>query len=65
MANVGVLDRIASFFRTARAIVNTTKSRVPEMIVQLLNLLQQMIYFSKPKSVLLNVEQERQHLSFD
>ena len=49
MANVGVLDRIAAFFRTARAIVNTTKSRVPEMIIQLLNLLQQMIYFSKPK----------------
>ncbi|CAF0923481.1 unnamed protein product [Rotaria sp. Silwood1] len=49
MANVGVLDRIASFFRTARAIVNTTKSRVPDMIIHLLNLLQQMVNFSKPK----------------
>ena len=49
MANVGVLDRIASFFRTARAIVNTTKSRIPDMITHLLNLLQQMIDFSKPK----------------
>ncbi|CAF2625926.1 unnamed protein product [Rotaria sp. Silwood2] len=49
MANVGVLDRIASFFRTARAIVNTTKSRVPDMIIHLLNLVQQMIHFSKPK----------------
>ncbi|CAF3402161.1 unnamed protein product [Rotaria socialis] len=49
MANVGALDRIASFFRTARAIINTTKSRIPDMIIHLLNLLQQMIYFSKPK----------------
>ena len=35
MANVGILDRIASFFRTARAIINTTKSRVPDMITHL------------------------------
>ena len=49
MANVGVLDRIAVFFRTARAIVNTNKSRIADMIVHLLNLLQQMIHFSKPK----------------
>jgi hypothetical protein len=49
MANVGVLDRIASFFRTARAIANITKSRVADMITHLLNLLQQMIHFSKPK----------------
>ncbi|CAF4176320.1 unnamed protein product, partial [Rotaria sp. Silwood2] len=50
MANVGVLDRIASFFRTARAIVNTTKLCIPDMIIHCLNLLQQMIDFSKPKS---------------
>ncbi|CAF2174642.1 unnamed protein product [Rotaria magnacalcarata] len=50
MANTGVLDRIASFFRTARALVNTTKSCIPDMIVHCLNLLQQMIDFSKPKS---------------
>ncbi|CAF4050504.1 unnamed protein product [Rotaria sordida] len=49
MANVGILDRIASFFRTARAIVNTTKSHLPNMIIHLLNLLQQMVHFSKPK----------------
>jgi hypothetical protein len=49
MANAGVLDRIAAFFRTARAIVNTTKSRVSDMIIHCLNLLQQMIDFSKPK----------------
>ena len=49
MANVGVLDRIAALFRTARAIVNTTKSRVSDMIIHCLNLLQQMIDFSKPK----------------
>ena len=49
MANVGVLDRISSFFRTARALVDTTKSRVPDMIIHLVNLLQQMINFSKPK----------------
>jgi hypothetical protein len=49
MANAGVLDRIASFFRTARAIVNATKSRVADTITHLLNLLQQMIQFSKPK----------------
>ncbi|CAF5146667.1 unnamed protein product, partial [Rotaria socialis] len=30
MANTGVLDRIASFFRTARALVNTTKSCIPD-----------------------------------
>ncbi|CAF3968819.1 unnamed protein product [Rotaria sp. Silwood2] len=50
MANVGVLDSIASFFRTARAIVNTTKLCIPDMIIHCLNLLQQMIDFSKPKS---------------
>ncbi|CAF1121133.1 unnamed protein product [Rotaria sordida] len=50
MANIGVLDRIASFFRTARAIVNTTKLCIPDMIIHCLNLLQQMIDFSKPKS---------------
>ena len=49
MANVGVLERIAIFFRTARAIVNTTKSRLADMIIHLLNLLQQMVHFSKPK----------------
>ncbi|CAF1556292.1 unnamed protein product [Adineta ricciae] len=49
MANVGVLDRIATFFRTARAIINTTKSRLPDMITHLLNLVQQMILFSRPK----------------
>ncbi|CAF4037414.1 unnamed protein product, partial [Adineta steineri] len=49
MANIAILDRIAAFFRSARAIVNTTKSRIPDMITHLLNLLQQMIYFSRPK----------------
>jgi hypothetical protein len=49
MANVGVLDRIASFFRTVHGIVNTTKSRGSDMIIHCLNLLQQMVDFSKPK----------------
>ncbi len=49
MANAGVIDRIASFFRTVRAVINTTKSRVPDMIIHCLNLLQQMVDFSKPK----------------
>lgn len=49
MANIGVLDQIAAFFRTARAIVNTTKACIPDMIIHCLNLLQQMIDFSKPK----------------
>ncbi|UJR37944.1 hypothetical protein I4U23_030629 [Adineta vaga] len=52
MANMGVLDRIASFFRTVRAIVNTTNSRLPDMIIHLLNLVQQMILFSQPKHCL-------------
>ncbi|CAF1289596.1 unnamed protein product [Adineta steineri] len=50
MANVGVLDRIASFFRTVRAVIYTTKSHVSDMIIHCLNLLQQMVDFSKPKS---------------
>ncbi|CAF1249522.1 unnamed protein product [Rotaria sp. Silwood1] len=52
MANVGVLDRIASFFHTARAIINTTKLCIPDMIIHCLNLLQQMVDFSKQKSCL-------------
>ncbi|UJR08302.1 hypothetical protein I4U23_012573 [Adineta vaga] len=52
MANIGVLDRIASFFRTVRAVINTTKSRISDMIIHCLNLLQQMVDFSKPKSYL-------------
>ncbi len=49
MANVVVLDRVAAVFRTAHAMVNTSKSRVSNMIVQCLNLLQQMVDFSKLK----------------
>lgn len=49
MANIGVLDRIASFFRTVRAVITTTKCRLSDMIIHCLNLLQQMIDFSKPK----------------
>jgi len=49
MANIGVLDRIAAFFRTARAIINTTKSRVSDLICFCLNLVQQMVDFAKPK----------------
>lgn len=48
MANIGVLDRTATFFRTVRAVVNTTKSHIPEMVIHLLNLVQQMVNFSKP-----------------
>ena len=48
MANIGVLDRVAAFFRTARAVVNTTKSHLPDMVIHLLNLVQQMVNFSKP-----------------
>ncbi|CAF1081580.1 unnamed protein product [Adineta ricciae] len=52
MANIGVLDRMASFFRTVRAVITTTKCRLSDMIIHCLNLLQQMIEFSKPKSTL-------------
>ena len=49
MANIGVLDRMASFFRTVRAVITTTNCRLSDMIIHCLNLLQRMIDFSKPK----------------
>ncbi|CAF0765046.1 unnamed protein product [Didymodactylos carnosus] len=50
MANIGCMDKIAALFRTVRGIIQS-KSRIQEMIIHFLSLLQQMLLFAMPKSL--------------